>query len=492
MRIAIIIALIMVAPITTQAFKWDEMHVLNRQVSPFVYDLGDSLLEVSYGSRTVEPPRIYGLIFRLTDTLSCVGRVIFVDPSPDVQDQGVTAIPLGDGWFNVVANRYIERQGNHCWPFLYELHISDTGFVEDRFREIDLPQYCYVLDAKPVVGGGYILLYTYGGNMVWWRVCRVTDEGDTLWTRLILEPADFFPYSRIVGILPSSSNPIQYYIYGHHFIFDGRVGTTMANITLIDTSGAIIWTREHYWGGVPVHITSMEAFNDGTYAIIGTRLGNLQYFHIAENGDSLASYRYGPTYTFAYSSTKSLVVGGERLLILTQFDGDDRATGGMGLLYINEEGDSLDGCYFHLDTVRTSSPGPMLLRPDGKVMLWVYGGNVWRGITDILYTFYPDGRPPDGVSDDFAFRPSAFILHPNYPNPFNNQTIISFDLDQAGEMDVGVFDLEGRRIATTGEGLFEAGRHELVWDASVIPSGIYLVKASGPGGIRTSRVVLVR
>ena len=33
----------MVAPITTQAFKWDEMHVLNRQVSPFVYDLGDSL-----------------------------------------------------------------------------------------------------------------------------------------------------------------------------------------------------------------------------------------------------------------------------------------------------------------------------------------------------------------------------------------------------------------------------------------------------------------
>ena len=470
-------------PVSVEAFDWEHVGVLGRGVWPHLYNYGDSLIEKTDN----------GFYFNVVDTFGNIGRQErFRRDSIRIKPR---LMYLGDGWFDVVANRRVERIDHYAWPYLYRLHVNDTAFVEDRFREIDLPQYCQILDAKPIIGGGYILLYTYGGDEEWYRACRVTDDGDTLWTELILEHyGDFRGYTRITGILPSSSNPIQYYIYGHHFIFDGRVGATMANITLIDTSGAIIWNREHYWGGVPVHITSMEAFDDGTYAIIGTRLRTLQYLHIADNGDSLASYRYGPTYTFAYSSTKSLVVGGERLLILTNFEdveGWPRGYG-PGLIYLNEEGDSLDGCYFHPDTVKEYYNGPMLERPNGKVMLWMRGEHP-RIITDILYTFYPDGRPPDGVEGDFTFRPSAFILHPNYPNPFNGITSIGFSVNHGDFIRLRIYDQIGRLVSTPYEGYIEPGSHRTIWDANMAPAGTYIVKLdSRRGWSDVNRVVLIK
>ncbi len=88
--------------------------------------------------------------------------------------------------------------------------------------------------------------------------------------------------------------------------------------------------------------------------------------------------------------------------------------------------------------------------------------------------------------------PSSFALNSIHPNPFNGQTVISFDLDHSGIIDVAVFDLSGRRIATIESGQFNAGKHSLVWNAEATPAGVYLVKISGAGGVRSSRMALVR
>jgi len=88
--------------------------------------------------------------------------------------------------------------------------------------------------------------------------------------------------------------------------------------------------------------------------------------------------------------------------------------------------------------------------------------------------------------------PNSFELNSVYPNPFNGQTVISFDLDQSGMIDVAIFDLSGRCVATVENRQFDAGRHSLTWNAKSTPAGVYVVKITGPSGVRSSRIALVR
>ena len=55
-------------------------------------------------------------------------------------------------------------------------------------------------------------------------------------------------------------------------------------------------------------------------------------------------------------------------------------------------------------------------------------------------------------------------LRQNYPNPFNPMTRIDFSLEKAGQVDVSVFDLAGRRVATLHRGDLATGDHHVVWN----------------------------
>lgn len=88
--------------------------------------------------------------------------------------------------------------------------------------------------------------------------------------------------------------------------------------------------------------------------------------------------------------------------------------------------------------------------------------------------------------------PEAFALHPNYPNPFNPATVISFDLPAMADVSVAVFDVLGRECARLLDGVKEAGTHRLVWDATTgtgaRASGVYFVRviARGAGSVHAA------
>jgi len=98
--------------------------------------------------------------------------------------------------------------------------------------------------------------------------------------------------------------------------------------------------------------------------------------------------------------------------------------------------------------------------------------------------------------------PAAFGLG-NYPNPFNISTRVSFDLPQAAEIDLTVFDLVGQHVQKLEEGRFEAGRHEARWHgrnkAGVeLSTGTYLIRLqyrvenSNEAGQMVRRVMLLK
>jgi glycosidase len=90
-------------------------------------------------------------------------------------------------------------------------------------------------------------------------------------------------------------------------------------------------------------------------------------------------------------------------------------------------------------------------------------------------------NPITGVGAPQGTRPEEFLLEQNYPNPFNPVTTIRFSLPDAGDVELGVFDLLGREVDRLQAGRLEAGAHTLQWDGrsrSGLPlsSGVYLYR----------------
>ena len=79
-----------------------------------------------------------------------------------------------------------------------------------------------------------------------------------------------------------------------------------------------------------------------------------------------------------------------------------------------------------------------------------------------------------------------------WPNPAAGTATIAVEQPMAGTFRVEAFDALGRRVGVLRDGAADAGRHELSWDVSRLPVGIYYVVASGDAGRRTSSVAIVR
>ena len=73
---------------------------------------------------------------------------------------------------------------------------------------------------------------------------------------------------------------------------------------------------------------------------------------------------------------------------------------------------------------------------------------------------------------------SSFTLYQNYPNPFNASTVTSFKLQVSSKVNLMVYDVLGREVTALFTGYLSAGEHSVVWDASGVGSGVYLVRLS--------------
>ena len=101
--------------------------------------------------------------------------------------------------------------------------------------------------------------------------------------------------------------------------------------------------------------------------------------------------------------------------------------------------------------------------------------------TDSEWSSQGDLFGTDAMDKSDIGLPEKFSLEPNYPNPFNQQTTISFDLPVAGDISLKVFDITGREVAALGIGHWALGRHSVVWDAEGVASGVYFVRLTVDG-----------
>jgi len=101
-----------------------------------------------------------------------------------------------------------------------------------------------------------------------------------------------------------------------------------------------------------------------------------------------------------------------------------------------------------------------------------------------------------GISTDQTSIPTEFTLYPAFPNPFNPATTITFGLPVASWVKVEVFDIAGRIVRadlkSAPTGWYEAGVHELTFDGSDLPSGIYILRLQGGDFSAVKKLILLK
>jgi len=73
-----------------------------------------------------------------------------------------------------------------------------------------------------------------------------------------------------------------------------------------------------------------------------------------------------------------------------------------------------------------------------------------------------------------------FQLH-NFPNPFNPETTIFFNLSEVGKVELEIFNIRGQKVKQLVSNQLPAGQHSIVWDGidddgKHVSSGVYLYK----------------
>jgi rhamnogalacturonan endolyase len=88
--------------------------------------------------------------------------------------------------------------------------------------------------------------------------------------------------------------------------------------------------------------------------------------------------------------------------------------------------------------------------------------------------------------------PRAFALHDNYPNPFNPETTIPFDLPVAGHVRVRIYDVSGRLVDTLTDQHYEAGFFEIRFRSGSLASGVYFIQCRMNGKVFMKKVMLLK
>lgn len=102
-----------------------------------------------------------------------------------------------------------------------------------------------------------------------------------------------------------------------------------------------------------------------------------------------------------------------------------------------------------------------------------------------------------GVEMYFNQHPTEYRLLPNYPNPFNAGTMISWQMPHSGRVTIDIYDVIGRRVCRLLDQQQNAGIHSLRWDGvdqagQIVASGIYFCRITAGRWHAKLKMVMLR
>ncbi len=366
-----------------------------------------------------------------------------------------------------------DSQGDSLWSSFFGGSISD---------------YCFSLlktgDGNYLLGGATASFGSGGMDMF---VVKTDQAGDSLWTT-------------------AQGGEGSEFIYGTVEADDGSyisVGTTSSRgaqsvdiwLVRIDADGDSAWSRT-FGGSGEDCVYDVVMTDDGGFLLVGysnsfTPSGDTDVFILKTDqyGDSLWSVGYGGEGNDFANGVAATSDGG--YLIAGWSDSFGTGDDDIWLIKINSSGDSLWACTFggsgddYAYDVMQTADGNYLVAGETHS----FGTNVWDAWLLCLEGF------PIGVKPRLNVEPVSFSLLSVYPNPFNLTTAVRFALPRFTQVKLEVFDINGRCVKAAGLPLirgYPPGTHEITFDGSGLPSGIYIISLESFGKSNRRKVILLK
>ena len=103
-----------------------------------------------------------------------------------------------------------------------------------------------------------------------------------------------------------------------------------------------------------------------------------------------------------------------------------------------------------------------------------------------------DGTVSGIGNGNFSELPASFKLNQNYPNPFNPSTTISFEMPKSGVVELKVFDMLGREVASLVNGFRQAGTYRVDFNAIGLASGVYVYRIKAGDFVESKKMTLLK
>ncbi|GEM_PF-2642261 len=178
------------------------------------------------------------------------------------------------------------------------------------------------------------------------------------------------------------------------------------------------------------------------------------------------------------------------------FKANSTLIGSQGAMLEPENVELIDMC--PLDS--TETPWGVACDPKDRISFIV--GNSFSDETFPLdkYVYLPESDDLGSTDNHYSRKKpklseattNNLYLPNNYPNPFNATTTITFTLPKETSVSLDIYDLLGRKVITLANGEYGAGKHNVVWDATDSPSGIYFYKLTIGNKTFTKRMTLLK
>ena len=136
----------------------------------------------------------------------------------------------------------------------------------------------------------------------------------------------------------------------------------------------------------------------------------------------------------------------------------------------------------------------MINRLNYKFDVYAYSGNDSTAITGARQLFVE--RSGDLNTESIGI-PNSFVLHPNYPNPFNPVTQIRFEMPYAGNVDLSIYNLLGMKVKTLYTGQKSAGDFSFKWNGKndnnqSVSGGVYIYKLQSGQQMQMRKMILLK
>ncbi len=343
-----------------------------------------------------------------------------------------------------------------AWAIEVNPVINMRGLVTDSLTHLGLPNVLVALSVTDTVDT-VVTTHTYSGSTNTSGHYELIHVPTDTYTALFTKPS--YDTVRVEGveITEADTTELNVTLYSSSGVYEY---TSTSEPVLIPDGGQAQMTLD-----VPTNVTILDL--DVQVNITHTWLGDISVFLISPAPD------LDTVLLFDIAGD----VGGENLTN-TRFDDEAAQTLSQGTA-------PYTGSFRPVDSLRQYDGIPS----NGTWTLFVVDSALIDSGYIQNFTLYITGTLD--AKDPVIPHPSSFILSA-YPNPFNSTTQFSFELNRPAHVELTVFDILGRHVATLLNENRPAGSQLVAFNADALPSGIYIARLSALGQTRLHKVVLLK